>query len=94
MMLESEWNQMVMFRLAEECTEIANRAKDARFGKEKHDWHGMIRVRLQPILKTHLEVKAKFDGEPAELRIGRVAQQYRKIKMTSKANNILYTVGL
>lgn len=94
MMLESEWNQMVMFRLAGECTEIASRTKDARFGKEKHDWHGMIRRRLQPILKTHLEAKPKFNGESVELRIGRVAQRYRKIKATSKASNILNTVSL
>lgn len=90
--LESEWNQTVMYRLSGECSEIASRAKDARFGKEKHDWHAMFRKRLQPILKTHLEAKPKFDGEAAELRIGRVAQRYRKIKATSRSNNILYTV--
>lgn len=90
--LNNEWNQTVMYRLSEECSEIASRAKDTRFGNEKHDWPAMIRKRLQPILKTHLEAKPKFNGESAELRIGRVAERYRKIKATSRANNILYTV--
>lgn len=92
--LDSEWNQMVIYRLAEECAVIASCAKDTRFGKEKHDWSSMLRKRLQPILKTHLEAQLKFAGESAELRIRRVAERYRKIKMTSKANNILHTVNL
>lgn len=92
-MLASEWNQTAMYRLVQECTEIASRTKDSRFGKEKHDWLRMIRKRLQPILKTYLEAKPKFAGEAVEHRIGRVAQRYRKIKSTSKANNILYTVS-
>lgn len=40
--LASEWNETVMHRLAQECTEIASRTKDTRFGKEKHDWLSMI----------------------------------------------------
>lgn len=92
--LNSEWNQTAIYRLAEECAVIASCAKDARFGKEKYDWSSMIRKRLQPILKTHLEAKPKFAGESAELRIRRVAERYRKIKTTSKANVILHTVIL
>ena len=91
-MLKSEWNQMVIYRLAEECKHIASRAKDTLFGKEEIDWSSMIRKRLQPILKTELEARPKFARESMGARISRVAERYRDIKKASKTNNVLHAV--
>ncbi|KAK7438092.1 hypothetical protein VKT23_018258 [Stygiomarasmius scandens] len=92
MLDESRWNQTLMHNLANEAAVIFANCADKRFGEGPKDgWYKMIRVRLQPILKTHLEALPKFPGEPLCERIQRVATRYEKIKEYNKRNNILHT---
>ncbi|KAK7436124.1 hypothetical protein VKT23_019326 [Stygiomarasmius scandens] len=92
MLDESHWNQTLMHNLANEAAVIFANCPDKRFGEGPEDgWYKMIRVRIQPILKTHLEALPKFPGEPLRERIQRVAARYEKIKEYNKRNNILHT---
>ncbi|KAK7441165.1 hypothetical protein VKT23_016646 [Stygiomarasmius scandens] len=92
MLDESRWNQTLMHNLANEAAVIFANCPDKRFGTGPEDgWYKMIRVRIQPILKTHLEALPKFPGEPLRERIQRVAARYEKIKEYNKRNNILHT---
>ncbi|KAK7448408.1 hypothetical protein VKT23_013672 [Stygiomarasmius scandens] len=91
MLDESHWNQTLMRNLAQEADTIAKSAPDNRFGEGPEDgWFSLIRVRIQPILKTHLEALPRFPGEPLRERIQRVAGRYEKIKESNKHNNVLH----
>ncbi|THU99074.1 hypothetical protein K435DRAFT_584183, partial [Dendrothele bispora CBS 962.96] len=61
---DSLWNQALMHKLATEAAAIVKACQDDRFGKISHeDWFAMIRVRIQPILKTDLEARPRTTGE-------------------------------
>ncbi|KAK7459465.1 hypothetical protein VKT23_009448 [Stygiomarasmius scandens] len=92
MLDESRWNQTLMNNLANEAAVIFANCPDKRFGEGPEDgWYKLIRVRIQPILRTHLEALPRFAGEPLRERIQRVAERYEKIKENNKHNNILHT---
>ncbi|KAK7434696.1 hypothetical protein VKT23_020060 [Stygiomarasmius scandens] len=92
MLDHNHWNQTLIHNLAEEAAYIYANCPDNRFGEEPEGgWHRLIRVRIQPILKTHLEALPRHPGEPLRDRIQRVATRYEKIKEYNKHNNILHS---
>ncbi|KAK7442555.1 hypothetical protein VKT23_016153 [Stygiomarasmius scandens] len=89
---ESRWNQTLMHNLANEAAIIFASSPDKHFGEGPEDgWYKMIRVHIQPVLKTHLEALPRFPGEPLRERIQQVARRYEKIKEFNKHNNILHS---